>query len=62
MPMEDEEDITFMVQLPADFPLDELQQIASMLEQADVFVPGYIPPDVGMYHLGAISTAACRQN
>jgi hypothetical protein len=50
--MEDEEDMTFMVQLPADFPLDELQQIASMLERADAFVPGYIPPEVGMYHLG----------
>lgn len=50
--MEDEENMTFMVQLPADFPLDELQQIASMLEKADVFVPGYIPPDAGMYHLG----------
>jgi hypothetical protein len=49
--MDDEEDMTVMVQLPADFPLTELQQIASMLEQADVFVPGYIPPDVGMYHL-----------
>lgn len=51
MLMEDEEDMTFMVQLPADFPLADLQQIASVLEQADVFVPGYIPPDIGMYHL-----------
>jgi hypothetical protein len=49
--MEDEEEMTFMVRLPADFPLADLQQIASMLERADVFVPGYIPPDVGMYHL-----------
>ncbi|MBB3800635.1 hypothetical protein FHR47_000869 [Xanthomonas arboricola] len=50
--MEDEESMTFMVHLPADFPLEELQQIASMLERADVFVPGYIPPDIGIYHLG----------
>lgn len=49
--MKDEEEMTFVVQLPADFPLADLQQIASMLEQADVFVPGYIPPDIGMYHL-----------
>lgn len=49
--MEDEEDMTFMVHLPADFPLADLQQIASKLEQADVFVPGYIPPDIGMYSL-----------
>jgi len=49
--MEDEEDMTFMVLLPADFPLAELQQIATMLERNDVFVPGYIPPDVGMYDL-----------
>lgn len=49
--MEDEDDMIFMVQLPADFPLADLQQIASMLEQADAFVPGYIPPDLGMYHV-----------
>ncbi|UHQ24716.1 hypothetical protein LVB77_08530 [Lysobacter sp. 5GHs7-4] len=48
--MENEENMTFMVQLPADFPLSDLQQIASILEQSDVFVPGYIPPDIGMYH------------
>lgn len=29
-----------------------------MLELADAFLPGYIPPVVGMYHLGVISTAA----
>lgn len=49
--VENEDDITFGVYLPADFPLGDLEQIASMLEQANVFVPGYIPPDVGMYHL-----------
>lgn len=49
--MDYEDDMTFMVQLHPDFPLADLQQIASMLERADVFVPGYIPPDVGMYHL-----------
>jgi hypothetical protein len=49
--MEDEEDMAFMVQLPTDFPLADLQQIASVLAQADVFVPGYVPPDIGMYHL-----------
>lgn len=49
--MKNEEEMTFMVQLPADFPLADLQKIALMLEQADVFVPGYIPPDVGLYHL-----------
>lgn len=52
MEEDEQEEMTFMVQLPADFPLDELQQIASMLERAQVFVPGYIPPDVGVYHLG----------
>lgn len=49
--MENEGKMTFIVQLPADFPLTDLQQIALMLEKADVFVPGYIPPEVGMYHL-----------
>ena len=50
--MEDQEKMRFMVQLAPDFPLGELQQIALMLECADVFVPGYIPPAVGMYDLG----------
>lgn len=49
--MEDEESMTLMVQMPADFPLADLQRIASILEKEDVFVPGYIPPDVGMYDL-----------
>ena len=50
--MEKEEDMTFVVQLPADFPLADLLRITSILEQADVFVPGYIPPDVGLYDPG----------
>lgn len=49
--MDYEDDTIFLVQLQPDFPLADLQQIASMLERADVLVPGYIPPDVGMYHL-----------
>lgn len=51
MLMEEEENMTFVVQLPADFPLADLLRITSRLEQADVFVPGYIPPDVGLYDL-----------
>src|SRR5690625_7582481 len=51
MLMEEEENMTFVVQLPAAFPLADLLRITSRLEQADVFVPGYIPPDVGLYDL-----------
>ena len=49
--MKNEEELAFMVQLPADFPLANLQKIALMLEKADVFAPAYIPSEVGMYHL-----------
>lgn len=48
--MEDEL-LNFLFKLPRNFPLADFQQIASMLEQADLLVPGYIPPDVGMYDL-----------
>lgn len=49
--MEYEEDMTILFKPSADFPLDDLLQIALILEQADVLLPGYIPPEVGMYDL-----------
>lgn len=49
--MKNEKDMTLMFGLPPAFPLIDLLQATSILEQANVLVPGYIPPDVGMYHL-----------
>lgn len=49
--MEHEEDMTVVVKLSADFPYEDLLQIAAMLERAEVFVPGYIAPEVGLYDL-----------
>jgi len=36
--------------LSADFPYGDLHEIARTLELADIFVPGYIAPNVGLYH------------
>lgn len=46
-----DEQMSVLIQLPTDFPLDDLVQIASTLERGDVLVPGYIPPDVGLYDI-----------
>lgn len=39
-----------LIHLPADFPYHDLLQIADQLARADVFVPGYLPADAGLYH------------
>jgi len=45
------EDMTCMFRLPGDFPLEDLYVVSERLSVADAFVPGYIPPEVGLYHL-----------
>lgn len=37
------------IKLPEDLPYDDLRAVASILEKAHVFVPGYIPPPCGLY-------------
>ncbi|SMC29386.1 hypothetical protein SAMN02745857_03802 [Andreprevotia lacus DSM 23236] len=39
-----------LISLPPDFPYDELFELADLLERADVFVPGYLPPPCGTYN------------
>lgn len=39
----------FFATLPADFPLDDLSILARQLEESGVCVPGYIPPEVGLF-------------
>ena len=46
----DPERIERTVILPPDFPYMELRVLGAMLEADDVFVPGYQPPPVGLYH------------
>lgn len=46
----DDENLTFAIRLPDDFPLQDLFEITSCLNEADVCVPGYIPPEAGLYH------------
>jgi hypothetical protein len=46
----EEEDWNLAFLLPPDFPLDDVLKIVDLLAEADVCVPGYFPPAVGMYH------------
>lgn len=39
--------------MPSDFPIDDLEVLAGQLERAAICVPGYIPPDVGLYDVRA---------
>ena len=45
----DHEDMSVLFAMPSDFPFDDIVQVAAMLEDAQLLVPGYIPPDVGIY-------------
>lgn len=44
------EDASFMLKLPADYPIEKLIELSKLLEDARVFVPGFIPADIGIYH------------
>lgn len=46
----DDENLTIAIRLPNNFPLQDLFEISSRLKEVDVCVPGYIPPEVGLYH------------
>lgn len=39
----------FTCQLPADFPIDDIEAVAKQLMAADLLLPGYIPPSAGIY-------------
>ncbi len=39
----------FTCQLPADFPIDDIEAVAKQLMTADLLLPGYIPPSAGIY-------------
>jgi hypothetical protein len=43
------EDISVLLQLSQDFPYDDLHRVAALLREANVFVPGYLPPPGGLY-------------
>lgn len=45
----DNEDMSVLFAMPSDFPFDDIARVAAMLEDAQLLVPGYIPPDVGIY-------------
>lgn len=45
-----DEDLNILIQLPEGFPYPDLLEIAKKLQCANVFVPGYIPPSIGLYH------------
>src|SRR5690606_30932240 len=39
--------------VPGDFPISDVEALAGRLERAAICVPGYIPPDVGLYDVRA---------
>lgn len=43
------EDFDLMIAFPAGFPLRELYAVSSLLADSGICVPGYIPPEVGLY-------------
>lgn len=47
---DDPEHIERTIILPPNFPLMELRDIGDMLDADGVFVPGYLPPPVGLCH------------
>lgn len=48
--MSDYKDETVMLKLPADYPIDKLMELSKWLEHERVFVPGFIPPEIGLYN------------
>ncbi|MFJ3449683.1 hypothetical protein ACIPM0_15890 [Pseudomonas sichuanensis] len=40
---------SMIIGVDENFPLDDLQSVARMLEDANILLPGYIPPDCGIY-------------
>lgn len=44
-----EEEQFFMLKMQPDFPGEDLYVVAEILLEAGIFVPGYVPPDVGLY-------------
>jgi hypothetical protein len=57
MPPDDYERMTVFYGLPADFPIDDLDEIGEQLTKAEICVPGFIPPDIGMFALEALPYA-----
>ncbi|KGD62557.1 hypothetical protein T9A_00848 [Alcanivorax jadensis T9] len=56
------EDFDALLMLPADFPYADLQAVSLILDNENVFVPGYIPPDVGLYHVDGFIYHAWVEN
>lgn len=45
-----EEDMTALLIMPSDFPYAAVLEVAAMLEEGQLLVPGYIPPAAGIYN------------
>lgn len=44
-----DDEALFILKMPPDFPVDDLYEVAEILFDADIFIPGYIPPEAGLY-------------
>jgi len=47
---ENAEQMTTVLVMPPEFPYADLCLVATLLEQSELFVPGYGAPEVGLYH------------
>ena len=45
-----DEDFSMLLKFPPDYPLADLYALSERLAAAEVCVPGYVPPPVGLFH------------
>lgn len=45
-----DENMRAVIVLPSDFPYDDVRKIGLLLQDAELLVPGYIPPQAGLYN------------
>jgi hypothetical protein len=50
---EPEENFQALIRLPPGFPVDDIEDLCSSLEEADPFVPAFEPADTGLYDMKA---------
>lgn len=54
--------LTYFMELDPQFPLDEVLQISSSLEESGILVPGYTPPDSGLLDITEMHLAKDIEN
>lgn len=50
-PQADDERMQALIRLPDGFPVEDIEQLCSLMSNADPFVPAFEPSDHGLYSL-----------